>query len=163
MPWLRPTRPSICRRTARCSLLRSAARACAMGHKRAFGAEGGASKAAAAPGVPKTAAVPISKRHRPWKAPRATPSSAIRNGGGAKLSWADKVARREKRAALMAVVRVAREEDKAAKDAERKRRYEKRKQKEEATLRSAKKAPAVNPKKLSKMSKKQFLAHVHKK
>lgn len=134
-----------------------------MGHKRAFGAEGGGPKAATAAAVPKVAAVPISKRHRPWKAPRATPSSAIRNGRGVKRSWEAKVARREKRAELMAVVCAARDEDKAAKDAERKRRYEKRKRKEENSLRSEKKTPAINPKKLSKMSKKQFLAHVHKK
>lgn len=134
-----------------------------MGHKRAFSAEPGGSKTGSASATPMTAAVPISKRLRPWKAPRATRSSAIRNVAGRKLSWETKVAQREKRQALMAVVRVAREDDQAAKDAERKRRYEKRKRKEENTLRSAQKASVINPKKLAKMSKKQFLAHVHKK
>jgi hypothetical protein len=81
---------------------------------------------------------------------------------GLKLSWDRKQAQREKRKALMAVVRAARDEDEAAKDAERKRRYEKRKRKEENELRSAKKVVISNPKKLAKMSKKQFLTHVHK-
>jgi Cgr1 family len=136
-----------------------------MGHKRSYGSTpAGASAVAvsAASPVSMAPAVPISKRNRPWKAPRATPSSAIRNVAGLKLSWDRKQAQREKRKALMAVVRAARDEDEAAKDAERKRRYEKRKRKEENELRSAKKVVISNPKKLAKMSKKQFLTHVHK-
>lgn len=111
----------------------------------------------------KTAAVPISKRRRPWKAPRATPSRAGRHARGLQTSWEHKMAVKEKRQALMAVVRAAREEDDAAKTAERRRRYEKRKRKEENEMRSAKKVVVTNPKKLAKMSKKQFLAHVQKK
>lgn len=132
-----------------------------MGHKRAFGSATGEKKGVPS-STPSTAAVPISRRHRPWKAPRSTPSSAIRNVSGLKLTWDKKVAQREKRKALMAVVKSARDDDQAAKDAERKRRYEKRKRKEENALRSAVKVTITNPKKLAKMSKKQFLAHVHK-
>jgi Cgr1 family len=108
-------------------------------------------------------ALPITKRNRPWKEPRTTPSSAMKNVGGLKLSWEKKKLLREERQALLITVRAAREEDKAAKDAERKRRYEKRKLKEENEMRSAKKVMITNPKKLNKMSKKQFLAAVHKK
>jgi hypothetical protein len=108
-------------------------------------------------------ALPITKRHRPWKAPRATPSSALKNVSGLKRSWEKKIQMREERKALLDTVRAAREEDKTAKDAERKRRYEKRKLKEENEMRSAKKVMITNPKKLSKMSKKQFLAAMHKK
>jgi Cgr1 family len=135
-----------------------------MGHKSAFGATTASQKTGgAASATPMTPTVPISKRIRPWKVPRATPSSAIRNVTGLKLSWETKEAQREKRKALMAVVKLAREEDQAAKDAERKRRYETRKRKEENALRSAQKVTITNPKKLARMSKKQFLAHVHKK
>lgn len=45
--------------------------------------------------------------------------------------------------------------------AERKRRAEKKKRKEENQLRSAQKVVITNPKKLAKMSKKQFLRTVH--
>lgn len=110
-----------------------------------------------------TLTVPISKRHRPWKVPRSTPTSALKNVAGLKLSWERKQALRDERKALLAVVKAAREEDQAAKDAERKRRYEKRKRKEENELRSAKKVTVTNPKTLAKMSKKQFLSYVHKK
>lgn len=71
------------------------------------------------------------------------------------------MAMKEKRQALAAAVRAAREADQEAKDAERRRRYEKRKRKEENELKSAKKVPITNPKKLRQMSKKQFLHHVH--
>lgn len=108
-------------------------------------------------------AVPISKRRRPWKEPRSTPTSALKNVAGLRLSWERKQALRDQRKALLAVVKAAKEEDQAARDAERQRRYEKRKRKEENELRSAKKVVITNPKKLAKMSKKQFLSYVHKK
>ena len=80
----------------------------------------------------------------------------------------------------MAVVTAAREADKATKEvslllmnvmanckltickqAERKRRAEKRKRKEENAMRSAQKVVISNPKKLARMSRKQFLRTVH--
>lgn len=111
--------------------------------------------------TPTTPAVPITKRHRPWKAPRPTARSAMRNTG-LKTTWAQKMAKKDARAGLMTVVRAAREEDEAAKKAERTRRYEKRKRKEENELRSSTKATITNAKKLKKMTKKQFLANVKK-
>jgi Cgr1 family len=117
----------------------------------------------AAPSAGGIAAPLIAKRNRPWKAPRAEPTSALRNGAGQKVTWERRQRQREERKALLVVVRAAKEEDDAAKDAERKRRYEKRKRKEENALRSAKKVIVSNPKKLARMSKKQFLHAVHKK
>lgn len=141
-----------------------------MGHKRAFavdasspGASGsGTSDAVGAATGVSCASAPISKRNRPWKAPRPVRSSKVRNGMGTGLTWEQKMAQREKNKVLKEAVRAAREEDQAAKDAERKRRYEKRKRKEENEMKSAKKVMITNPKKLAKMSKKQFLNHVQK-
>jgi hypothetical protein len=115
-----------------------------------------------APSAGGIAAPLISKRIRPWKTPRAEPTSALRNGAGPKVTWERRQRQREERKALLIVVRAAKADDEANKDAERKRRYEKRKQKEENELRSAKKATVSNPKKLARMSKKQFLDTVHK-
>lgn len=135
-----------------------------MGHKRMFGSSASevdsSGKEQEKNGI-SDASVPISKRHRPWKPPRAVRSSTIRNGLGTGLTWEQKMAQREKQKVLAEAVRAAREEDQTAKDAERKRRYEKRKRKEENEMRSAKKVMITNPKKLAKMSKKQFLKHVH--
>lgn len=61
----------------------------------------------------------------------------------------------------MRVVRVAREADANAKAAERKRRAERKKIKEENTKRSTQKVVITNPKKIARMSKKQYLKYVH--
>lgn len=71
--------------------------------------------------------------------------------------------KREQRKALLSIVRTAKEADDAAKTAERKRINEKRKRKEENVLRGTQKVTITNPRKLAKMSKKQYLNYVHKK
>ena len=60
----------------------------------------------------------------------------------------------------MLAMRAAKEADAAAKETERKRRLEKKKQKEEKILRGTQKLVITNPKKIAKMSKKQYLNYL---
>lgn len=106
--------------------------------------------------------VPSSKGHRPWKQPKQKRSSAQRHVASLKLSLDQKVRRREKKEALRKAVQAAREADKTAKDAERNRRAEKKKTKEENVRKGAQQLVITNPKKLAKMSKKQYLNYVHR-
>lgn len=58
------------------------------------------------------------------------------------------------------IIRISDKGLRSCMQAERKRRAEKRKRKEENEMRSAKKVIVTNPKKLAKMSKKQFMKTV---
>lgn len=69
--------------------------------------------------------------------------------------------RRQDRAALLRIVKAAKEADANSKEAERKRRADKKKLKEENERRSTQKVVITNPKKLARMSKKQYLKYVH--
>lgn len=116
------------------------------------------------PSVPSapSAAVPSTKGHRPWKKPKRRTASAQRRTAALKLTLDQKNRRRQNRDALMQIVRQAKEADANAKEAERKRRAEKKKRKAENEARGTQKLVITNPKKLAKMSKKQFLNYVHK-
>lgn len=105
--------------------------------------------------------VPRTKGHRPWKEHKKRPARALRRAASLKLSLEAKNRRREQRATLMRVLKAAREADAASKEAERKRREERKKQKEENTRRSTQQVVITNPKKIAKMSKKQYLKYVH--
>lgn len=109
----------------------------------------------------KPAAVPSSKGHRPWKTPKQRPSRAMRRVACLKLSLEEKNRKRQQRDALMRVVKAAKEADANMKRNERLRREEKRKRKEENEMRSTKKIVVTDPKKIAKMSKKQYLRYVH--
>lgn len=109
----------------------------------------------------KTTQVPSSKGHRPWKTPKERPARAMRRVACLKISLEEKNRRRQKRDALMRVVKAAKEADANMKRNERLRREEKRKRKEENELRSTKKIVITDPKKIAKMSKKQYLRYVH--
>lgn len=69
---------------------------------------------------------------------------------------------REKKEALVKIVRAAKEAEKATKEAERNRRTEKRKAKEENVLKGTQSVVITNPKKLAKMSRKQYLSYVNR-
>lgn len=106
--------------------------------------------------------VPISKGIRPWKQQKSRPASAQRRIVSLKLSLEQKKRKRAQQEALKKIIRVAKEADATAKESERQRRAEKRKRKEENLRRGVQPVVITNPKKLSKMSKKQYLAYVHK-
>lgn len=106
--------------------------------------------------------VPSSKGFRPWKQHKTRPSSAQRRTASLKLSLEQKKRKRAQHEALRKIVRVAKEADAAAKESERKRRAESRKLKEENLRRGAQPVVITNPKKLARMSKKQYLNYVHK-
>lgn len=106
--------------------------------------------------------VPSSRGHRPWKAPKLRTASAQRRTAALKLSLEQKQRKREKREALRKIVQAVNEADKAAKESERHRRLEKKKKKEENELRGTQPVVLSNPKKLSKMSKKQYLNYVRR-
>lgn len=114
------------------------------------------------PGDGKTlvTSVPSSKGFRPWKAPKQRTAAAQRRTASLKLSLEEKKRRREKRDALRKVVQAAKEADRVAKEAERERRQAKKKQKEENARRGVKPVVITNPKKLARMSKKQYLNYV---
>lgn len=111
---------------------------------------------------PQPLQVPVSNAHRPWKQPKRRPAAAQRRVASLKLSLAQKDRRRQQRDTLRAIAIAAKEADKAAKDAERQRRLEKKKRKEENERRGVQPVVITNPKKLAKMSKKQYLNYVHK-
>lgn len=104
--------------------------------------------------------VPSSKGLRPWKAPKQRTAASQRRTASLKLSLEEKNRRREKRDALRKVVQAAKEADRVAKEAERERRQAKKKQKEENARRGVKPVVITNPKKLARMSKKQYLNYV---
>lgn len=106
---------------------------------------------------------PSSKGHRPWKKQKRRPASAQRRTASLKITLDQKQKRREQREALMRVVKAAKEADAAAKESERKRLAEKKKQKEANILRGTQQVVITNPEKIAKMSKKQYLKYVAKK
>ncbi|CAN8074147.1 unnamed protein product [Agarophyton chilense] len=106
-------------------------------------------------------AVPSSKGHRPWKKRKRRPAAAQRRTAALKLTLDQKNRRREQRETLRSIVRAAKEADAAAKEAERNRIAEKRKRDAENEARGTQKVVITNPKKLARMSKKQFLNYVH--
>lgn len=109
----------------------------------------------------KLVTVPSSKGHRPWKTPKERPARAMRRVTCLKVSLEEKNRRRQQRDALMRVVKAAKEADANMKRNERLRREEKRKRKEENEIRSTRKIVITDPKKIAKMSKKQYLRYVH--
>ncbi|CDF33289.1 unnamed protein product [Chondrus crispus] len=113
------------------------------------------------PTKPQIALVPSTKGHRPWKKPKTRRASAQRRTASLKISLEMKNKRRQDRAALLRIVKAAKEADANSKQAERKRRADKRKLKEENERRSTQKVVITNPKKLARMSKKQYLKYVH--
>lgn len=106
--------------------------------------------------------VPSSKGHRPWKQPKSKPASAQRRIVSLKLSLEQKKRKREQQESLRKIIRASKEADKAAKESERKRLAEKRKRKEENIMRGTQPVVITNRKKLSQMSKKQYLNYVHR-
>lgn len=111
---------------------------------------------------PKPTSVPSSKGHRPWKRPKRRTAAAQRRTSSFKLTLEQKKQRQKQRNTLVQIARAAKEADAAAKQAERERRAEKKKLKEENVLRGTQKLVITNPKKLAKMSKKQYLNYVRK-
>lgn len=104
--------------------------------------------------------VPSTKGHRPWKQPKTRPGRSVRRTASLKLSLEDKQRQREKRETLRRIVQAAREADAASREAERKRIAAKRKLKQDNELRGTQPVVITNPKKLAKMSKKQYLNYV---
>lgn len=80
------------------------------------------------------------KTSRPWKSPRPTRTSAlaVRFGADGRSSWANKMAQREERAALVAASAARAAAAGAAAKAERERLQAKRERTEANRLRSAK-------------------------
>lgn len=80
------------------------------------------------------------KTPRPWKRPRSsrTSSMTVRFGRDGRSSWANKMAQREERAALVAASAARAAAHGAAAKAERERRKAKRERKEANRLRSSK-------------------------
>lgn len=100
--------------------------------------------------------IPSTKGHRPWKQPRRRPASAQRRVSSLKIPLELKKKRQEERAALVRMMKTAREAEATAKEAERKRITEKRRLKEENAIKSSQALVITNPKKLARMSKKQY-------
>ncbi|GAB0493310.1 hypothetical protein MMPV_004590 [Pyropia vietnamensis] len=98
------------------------------------------------------------KTRRPWKHPRTarTSSMTVRFGRDGRSSWANKMAQREERAALVAAAAARAAARGAAAKAERERLQAKRERKEANRLRSCKTQTITNPKTIKKMSKKQL-------
>lgn len=106
--------------------------------------------------------VPSSKGHRPWKESKRRTAAAQRRTASLKLTLEQKKRKREQREALHKIVLAGKEADKAAKEAERQRKLEKKKRKEENERRGTQAVVITNPKKLAKMSRKQYLNYVHR-
>lgn len=100
--------------------------------------------------------IPSTKGHRPWKQPRRRPASSQRRVASLKIPLELKKKRQEERAALVRMMKAAKEADATAKEAERKRIAEKRLRKEENAIKSSQALVITNPKKLARMSKKQY-------
>lgn len=106
--------------------------------------------------------VPRSKGHRPWKQTKTRPAAAQRRTMSLKLTLEQKNKKRQEREALMRVVKAAKAADAAQKEAERERRLAKKKLKEENEIRGTQKLLITNPKKLARMSKKQYQNYLRK-
>lgn len=104
--------------------------------------------------------VPSSKGLRPWKPTKKRTAASQRRTASLKLTLDQKNRKREKQQALRKVVMAAKAADVAAKESERQRRLDKKKRKEENELRGSQKLVITNPKKLARLSKKQYLNFV---
>lgn len=100
--------------------------------------------------------------HRPWKTHKQRPARAMRRTASLKLTLEQKKRRRAQRETLVKIVRAAKEADANMKRNERLRREEKRKRKEENEMRSMKKIIVTDPRKIAKMSKKQYRKYMEK-